>query len=274
MNKTLLLAFLIFLRVRIYHITHVITLIEKSSLEKRDSETEVEKTLNHIDVRSFMASQMAILARTRSLIAILHSNSSVNTFAKTITTFNPLSQEPQLAEEPTPSPLPPNPASGSPLYNENWRSPLPASTSQSSIISPGRTLLSRSHQTYDIDSLLNVFADLTAFMKWGEIKQLFEHWVKSLDKFGKPNKPNVNLYNHYLRANLMLNASVEELLDLLVKMEDFGVTPNTASFNLVLKAMCGAQETLAAEKLLERLVDESFFCFFLLRVELTTRILL
>lgn len=85
------------------------------------------------------------------------------------------------------------------------------------------------------------------------MKDLFEAWVRSLDKNGKPNKPDVNLFNHYLRANLMMGASAADLLDLLAQMEHFNISQNTASFNLVLKAMHQAGETLAAEKLLERL---------------------
>jgi hypothetical protein len=95
--------------------------------------------------------------------------------------------------------------------------------------------------------------------RWGDMKQLFEFWIRSLDKNGKPNKPDVNLYNHYLRANLMNGASPIEMLDLVLRMEDSGITPNTASFNLVLKAMHQGRETEAAEKLLERLALRSKF---------------
>lgn len=85
------------------------------------------------------------------------------------------------------------------------------------------------------------------------MKQLFELWVRSLDKNGKPNKPDVHIYNHYLRANLMTGASAGALLDLVSQMDEYAVSPNTASFNLVLKAMRQAKETVAAEKLVERL---------------------
>lgn len=84
------------------------------------------------------------------------------------------------------------------------------------------------------------------------MKQLFEFWIRSLDGNGKPNKPDVNLYNHYLRANVMIGASAGELLDLVAQMEDYAITPNTASYNLVLKAMYQERETEAAEKLIER----------------------
>lgn len=108
--------------------------------------------------------------------------------------------------------------------------------------------------TLDVQSIMNVFADWMTLQRWADMKQLFEFWIRSLDKNGKPNRPDVNLYNHYLRANLMIGASVAELLDLLAQMEDYEITPNTASFNLVLKAMYQARETEAAEKLLERCV--------------------
>ena len=82
--------------------------------------------------------------------------------------------------------------------------------------------------------------------------ELFEVWIRSLDKNGKPNRPDVLLYNHYLRAHLMGGASAADLLDLVSKMDDFSIEPNTASFNLVLKAMHRAMETDAAQKLIER----------------------
>ena len=67
-----------------------------------------------------------------------------------------------------------------------------------------------------------------------------------MDNNGKPNKPDVSLYNHYLRANLMMGASAGELLDFVAQMEDYKIAPNTASFNLVLKAMYQAKEFDAA----------------------------
>ncbi|KAE9605574.1 hypothetical protein Lal_00024602 [Lupinus albus] len=214
-----------------------------------------------------MASQLAILSRS----LLRHKPHSI----RTISTFPFLSQEPQLADPISPSPtttttttttttsLPPNPASGSPLYNENWRSPIPpTSLSPSSIIPVGffnnpsfRAPNSFSDDTYDSQTLLNHFADWTASQRWDDMKNLFEAWVKSLDRNGKPNKPDVDLYNHYLRASLMIGASAAELLDLVAQMDEFGIKPNTASFNLVLKAMHQANETLAAEKLLERMLQ-------------------
>lgn len=204
-----------------------------------------------------MASQMAILARTRSLAKALNANQSF----KTITTFSFLSQEPQLAAEPTQDPpsvsLPPNPAA---TYRENWRSPVhEGSSAAPSLLPLGFLQQSPSvrnqslAQELDVPGLLNTFADWMTSQRWGDMKQLFEFWIRSLDKNGKPNKPDVNSYNHYLRANLMNGAYPMEMLDLVLRMEDYGITPNTASFNLVLKAMHQGRETEAAEKLLERL---------------------
>ncbi|CAN6727483.1 unnamed protein product [Malus baccata var. baccata] len=208
-----------------------------------------------------MASQMAILARTRALAKSLNPNPGF----KSITTFSFLSQEPQLAVEPThpiaSTPLPPNPASGSPMYNENWRNPAPNSPMGQSLLPLGFLNQSPSarfqvmSQNLDAQSLMNEFANWMTSQRWQDMKQLFEFWVRSLDKNGKPNKPDVSLYNHYLRANLMMGASPGEMLDLVAHMEDYGITPNTASFNLVLKAMHQAKETEAADKLLERMLQ-------------------
>ncbi|EOY01722.1 Tetratricopeptide repeat-like superfamily protein isoform 2 [Theobroma cacao] len=102
---------------------------------------------------------------------------------------------------------------------------------------------------------MNHFAGLMTQQRWADVKELFEFWVRSLDKNGKPNKPDVNLYNHYLRANLMIGASAGDLLDLVAQMDDFAIVPNTASFNFILKAMNQAKETEAAKKLLERMLQ-------------------
>ena len=95
---------------------------------------------------------------------------------------------------------------------------------------------------------MNVFADWMASQRQGEMKQLFEFWIQSLDRARKPNKPGVGLYNNYLRANLMTNASAAQLPNLVAQMEDYEVVPNTAQFNLVHKAMYKAKETVAATK--------------------------
>ncbi|KAJ0095823.1 hypothetical protein Patl1_16671 [Pistacia atlantica] len=176
-----------------------------------------------------MASQMSIFMRTKSLLSkTLNPNLKLKSIS--ISTFTFLSQEPHLAESAETSSLPPNPATGSPLYNENWRRPVTDSGLRQSVLDP--------------------FSQ-----KWSDMKQLFEFWIRNLDKNGKPNKPDVNLYNHYLRANLMIGASAGDLLDLVAQMEDYAILPNTASFNLVLKAMYQARETEAAQKLLQRMLQ-------------------
>ncbi|KAI4314084.1 hypothetical protein L6164_027024 [Bauhinia variegata] len=122
---------------------------------------------------------MAILARTRSLIKTLKSNST----SRSITTFTFLSQEPQLAEPATPTPstsLPPNPATGSPFYNQNWRNPYVVFSSAHSVIplvfsnqTPSAEILAKS-RTHDVQSFMNVFADWMTSQRWGDLKLLFE----------------------------------------------------------------------------------------------------
>ncbi|XP_077211404.1 tetratricopeptide repeat (TPR)-like superfamily protein [Tasmannia lanceolata] len=207
-----------------------------------------------------MALKLVFLSRSNQISKTLNPN----TFRK-ISTFPFLSQEPQLEDPPSISstPLPPNPSSGSPLYQENWRNPNPNLNSflSQSLVPLGLPSLLPSpklqafSQTLDAVSLMNVFADWTTSQRWADMKQLFEFWIRSLDKNGKPNKPDVNLYNHYLRANLMIGGSAGELLDLVALMDDYEISPNTASFNLVLKAMYQAREDEAAEKLLDRMLQ-------------------
>ncbi|GFP87314.1 pentatricopeptide repeat-containing protein at1g26460 mitochondrial [Phtheirospermum japonicum] len=198
---------------------------------------------------------IAFLAKSRSLVRPQN--------FKSISTFVHLHQEAQLAE-PTPPPLPPNPASGSPRYNENWRSPASAaSAGDGALIPTGYGFLNQSHasriqllsQSLDAESLNNQFASWTTSNRWDDMKQLFEFWIRSLDNNGKPNTPDVDLYNVYLRANLMIGASVGELLDLVAQMEEYAIFPNSASYNIVLKAMHRDRETLAAQKLIERMLQ-------------------
>ncbi|XP_042052804.1 pentatricopeptide repeat-containing protein At1g26460, mitochondrial-like [Salvia splendens] len=187
-----------------------------------------------------------------------------------VSTSTHLRQEAQLAGvEPPQAPLPPNPASGSPLYSENWRNAT-SSTSPGAdaaamlpslgFLSLGAPGLVQSLATLDANGLMDQFAKWTTEQRWGDLKQLFELWIKSLDNSGKPNKPGVDLYNHYLRANLMMGASTGQLIDLVEKMNDYEIEPNTASFNLVLKAMQQADESLASEKLIERMLQRGPEC--------------
>lgn len=50
----------------------------------------------------------------------------------------------------------------------------------------------------------------------------------------------------------MMDATAGELLDLVAQMQEYQIAPNTASYNLVLKAMFQARESEAAEKLVDR----------------------
>ncbi|KAJ0512050.1 hypothetical protein HanIR_Chr11g0558891 [Helianthus annuus] len=50
---------------------------------------------------------------------------------------------------------------------------------------------------------MNLFTGWMMSQRWPNMKQLFEFWIRPYNE-GKPSKPNVSLYNHYLRANLML----------------------------------------------------------------------
>lgn len=179
-----------------------------------------------------------------------------------------------LPSRTTPLPGVPHPqGAGSTLYQENWRNPasddpvLPQSlipiglSSDQRLVRPApydqrsATRLQMFSQSLDLPNILNVFADWMTSQKWSDIKELFELWLRSLDHVGKPNKPDINLYNHYLRANLMIGASAGELLDLVTTMDDYGTVPNTASFNLVLKAMYQARESDAAVKLIDRMIQ-------------------
>ncbi|WOK99341.1 pentatricopeptide repeat-containing protein [Canna indica] len=206
----------------------------------------------------------AILLRSHTL---LPKSLAAAPFLRAISASPSLFQEPQLQEAPphapAATPLPPSPSTGSPFYQENWRNPNPApgvgplvgGQSLVPIMSASSSRLMAFSQTLDASSLMNVFADCMTSQNWSDLKQLFEFWIRSLDAHGKPNKPDAHLYNHYLRANLMLSASVDELLDLVAQMQEYQITPNTASYNLVLKAMFQARESEAAEKLIERMLQ-------------------
>lgn len=203
-----------------------------------------------------MAARIATQFRSKPLLPFLLHLSSATASVRVISTQTYLCQEPQSHDKA--SPLPPNPSTGSPLYQENWRSPIPPGKGHQSLVSKSPAFSVPSvptlddAQTPDVSSLMNLFADWMTSQRWTDMKQLFESWIRSLDASGKPNKPDVSLYNHYLRANLMLGATAAALLDLVAQMEDYHLTPNAASFNLVLKSMCQARESDAAEKLLDR----------------------
>ena len=100
----------------------------------------------------------------------------------------------------------------------------------------------------DLSGLLNLFADYMASQRWNDIQSVFEYWVRSLDGFGKPNKPDVNLFNHYLRARLMMGADSALLLDLVQQMQEFDVKPNGASYNLVFESMVKELESINSQQ--------------------------
>ncbi|KAJ6820393.1 putative disease resistance proteinisoform X1 [Iris pallida] len=198
---------------------------------------------------------VAILSRSQTLLP-----KTLIPSLRLISTTPSLSQQPQLQEQQRPLPLPPNPSSGSPLYNQNWRNPSPspgaaASSSLSLVPAAAQSKLMAFSQTLDLPGLMDVFADWMTSQRWSDLKQLFEFWIGSLDASGKPNRPDAAAYNHYLRANLMLGATAGDLLDLVAQMVEYDVSPNTASYNLVLKAMHQARESEAAVKLLDRMMQ-------------------
>ncbi|KAG6527102.1 pentatricopeptide repeat-containing protein At1g26460, mitochondrial-like [Zingiber officinale] len=214
-----------------------------------------------------------VLRRSRGLLPKSLSQATAPVL-RAISTFPFLFQVPKLQEAPAPpdaAPMPPNPSTGSPLYQENWR--IQNSSAGGGFLLGGQALVpvgSSSRimvysQTLDLSGLMDMFAEWMTSQSWSDIKQLFEFWIRSLDASGKPNKPDVHLFNHYLRANLMMGASAGELLDLVAQMQDYQIAPNTASYNLVLKAMFQARENEASEKLIDRMLhtgtmpdDESY----------------
>ncbi|VFQ72380.1 unnamed protein product [Cuscuta campestris] len=203
---------------------------------------------------------MAILTRSRPIIR------TASQGHRCIATFPFLSQEAQLAEvssaaipPPAAAALPPNPVSGSQMYTNNrlhsGSTIVPLSLMQQSA---SHRIQSLAH-TLDAQGLIDYFSNWMTESKWMDLKQLFEFWIRSQDKNGKPNKPDVNLYNHYLRANLMLELPVKDLITLVHHMEDFGLLPNAASQNLILKAMYQSKDPAAyveaAQQLIERMLE-------------------
>ncbi|KAL6656909.1 hypothetical protein ACP70R_004689 [Stipagrostis hirtigluma subsp. patula] len=217
---------------------------------------------------------MAAAAAATSLLLRRHCNPQVPHLLRlraAISSSRALPQQPELSPDPTAAdphpagatPLPPNPSTGSPFYGENWRNPaaanppsslLPAVVAGSPFGAHHR--MAAYSATLDAAGLKETFAEWMAEQRWEDMKQLFEFWVRSLDAAtGKPNRPDVDLFNHYLRANLMAGALPHELLDLADHMREFEIEPNTASHNLVLKSMVAAQESEGAEKLIERMLQ-------------------
>ncbi|KAL1806278.1 hypothetical protein ACET3Z_029346 [Daucus carota] len=170
----------------------------------------------------------------------------------------PISTSPFLSQQPQPlSPDPPTPAPSSQTSSATWTHPpgsthslVPLDFLQTHVVK-----LVRIAESLDLESIKELFADWMTLQKWHDMKKVFEHWSSCYDKNGKLNKPDVGLYNHYLRANLMLKASPSQLLELVSGMESLGIHPNTASFNLILKTMYLYKEVDTAVQLLDRMIE-------------------
>ncbi|KAL6538759.1 hypothetical protein OROMI_025085 [Orobanche minor] len=176
---------------------------------------------------------------------------------KSISTFVHLRQEAHLAGPPPPRTPPPSMPGGQRIVIS---AASPGISAAQIPISLGFLRLNSAAemqslaQKLDVKGVMDQFAGWMTAKRWADLKELFELWVRSLDNRGKPNRPDANLYNQYLRANWMMGASVGEMLVLVAKMEDYGILPNSSSFNLALKAMQQAGESQAAEKLIERML--------------------
>ncbi|KAK9690223.1 hypothetical protein RND81_09G113400 [Saponaria officinalis] len=137
-----------------------------------------------------MQSQMANLSTSLILIKTINPNS-----LKSISTSSFLNQQPQFDEQPqslSPSPLPPNPSYGSHMYHQTRRTHA-----------VGQTLTPLHHQNpsfippvvRDVDSLMNLFGGWVTSQRWGDIKEVFEQWINSLDVNENPSRSNVEVFN-------------------------------------------------------------------------------
>ncbi|KAL9226151.1 hypothetical protein vseg_001996 [Gypsophila vaccaria] len=180
-----------------------------------------------------MQSKMASLTKSRTLIKTL----TLTLIPKSsISTSSFLNQLPQFAQHQQQHPLPANPYGDRPALHHPYAPPhLPP-------------------EIGDVDSLLHVFGGWVTSQRWANVKEVFEIWINGLDNYGKPNTPNVEVFNYYLRAHLMCGSSASELLGVVQQMEGFAVEPNTASYNLVLKGVL-PRDWPAAVSLLERMLQ-------------------
>ncbi|CAN6199693.1 unnamed protein product [Urochloa humidicola] len=201
---------------------------------------------------------MAAAAAATSLLLRRNRNPQLLLLRAAISSSRALPQQAELS--PDPAPLPPNPSTGSPFYGENWRNPAAAHPPSSFLpaVVGGSPFGAHNRMTVfsDTAGLKDTFAKWMAEQRWEDMKQLFDSWVRSLDAAtGKPNRPDVDLFNHYLRANLMSGALPGEMLGLADHMREFEVEPNTASYNLVLKSMVTALEVEGAERVVDRMLQ-------------------
>ncbi|ONM59420.1 Pentatricopeptide repeat-containing protein mitochondrial [Zea mays] len=165
---------------------------------------------------------MAAAAAATSLLIRHNRNPHLLLLRAAISSSRALSQQPELSPDPTTgapdpagaAPLPPNPSTGSPLYSQNWRNPAAANPPSSLLptVAAGSSFgaqhrMAAFYDKPDAAGLKETFAKYMAEQRWEDMKLLFDHWVRSLDAAtGKPNHPDVDLFNHYLRANLMTGA--------------------------------------------------------------------
>lgn len=94
----------------------------------------------------------------------------------------------------------------------------------------------------DLEALKEIFATWTTLQKWDDVKLLYDIWLTCYDKNGKQNVPDLGLFNNYLRANLMSNASPVSMRELASTFEAYGRKLNTASHNLILEAMLKSRD--------------------------------
>ncbi|KAL8104570.1 hypothetical protein AgCh_028690 [Apium graveolens] len=168
-------------------------------------------------------------------------------FFKPISTSSFLSQQSQqLISDP------PNPISQENRIN-------PSGSTQSLI--PLEFLQSRVERlrimahTLDLEGIKELFADWMTLKKWDDMKFVFDVWIESYDKNGKLNQPDLDLFNHILRALLMMNETPSKMLQWIQNVQGLGLMKvNTASYNLVLKAMREQRKVDDAVKLLDWMI--------------------
>lgn len=179
-------------------------------------------------------------------------------FFKPISTSPFLSQQPQhlISDPPTPSFEPAQ------ISSDNWRNPSGPTQALVSyeLLKAHDDRLKGIARSLDLEAMKELFADWMTLQKWVDMKVVFQYWVSGYDRNGKSNKPDLDLFNHYLRANLMTKVSPDDMLNLAAGMsEEYKLNPNTASYNLVLKAMHESKEIDAALRTLDLY---AFMCFF------------
>lgn len=127
-------------------------------------------------------------------------------------------------------------------------------------LQPQNERLKRIAKSLDLEAIKELFSDWMTLQKWGDMKALFEVWITCYDKNGKLNKPDLDLFNHSLRANLMMKAKPADMVQLIEDIQGIGMKVNTASYNLVLKAMHQEGDIIGAVNLLDWYAFLCFLC--------------